>query len=94
MPALPSQLSLAVDVELRKLRVNIFTAERVTEVSDKGVTTHSGRFIPAELVVWAAGIKAPDFLKDFAGLETNRINQLIVKQTLQTTLDESIFAFV
>ena len=93
LPALPSQLSLAVDVELRKLRVNIFTSERVTEVSDKGVTTHSGRFIPAELVVWAAGIKAPDFLKDFAGLETNRINQLIVKQTLQTTLDESIFAF-
>ena len=93
LPALPSQLSLAVDVELRKLRVNIFTGERVTEVSDKGVTTHSGRFIPAELVVWAAGIKAPDFLKDFAGLETNRINQLIVKQTLQTTLDESIFAF-
>ena len=93
LPALPTQLSLAVDVELRKLRVNVFTGERVTEVSDKGVTTHSERFIPAELVVWAAGIKAPDFLKDFAGLETNRINQLIVKQTLQTTLDESIFAF-
>ncbi len=92
LPALPTKLSLAVDVELKKLRVNVFTSERVTEVSDKGVTTHSGRFIPTELVVWAAGIKAPEFLKQLDGLETNRINQLIVKQTLQTTLDDSIFA--
>lgn len=92
LPALPTKLSLAVDVELRKLRVNVFTSERVTEVSDKGVTTHSGRFIPTELVVWAAGIKAPEFLKQLDGLETNRINQLVVKQTLQTSLDDSIFA--
>ncbi len=93
LPALPPKLSQAVDLELRKLRVHIYTGESVTEVADKGVYTHSGRFIPSALVVWAAGIKAPDFLKDLDGLETNRINQLLVKQTLQTTLDESVFAF-
>ncbi len=43
-------------------------------------------------MVWAAGIKAPDFLKEIAGLETNRINQLVVKANLQTTRDESIYA--
>ena len=80
-------------LELRNLHVQVLTGERVTEVSDKGVHTHSGRFFPSELVVWAAGIKAPEFLKHLDGLETNRINQLIVKQTLQTTMDESIFAF-
>ncbi|MES2500181.1 MAG: NAD(P)/FAD-dependent oxidoreductase [Pseudomonadota bacterium] len=93
LPALPPKLSQSVDLELRKLRVHVYTGERVTEVSDKGVYTHSGRFIPSALVVWAAGIKAPDFLKDLGGLETNRINQLLVKQTLQSTLDDSIFAF-
>ena len=93
LPALSSKLSQAVAVELKKLNVNVLTSERVTEVSDKGVYTHSGRFIPSELVVWAAGIKAPDFLTQLDGLETNRINQLIVKQTLQTTLDDNIFAF-
>ncbi len=93
LPALPPKLSQSVDIELRKLRVHIYTGERVTEVAEKGVYTHSGRFIPSALVVWAAGIKAPDFLKDLDGLETNRINQLLVKQTLQTTLDESVFAF-
>ena len=93
LPALPPKLSDAVNLELRKLNVQVFAGERVTEVSEKGVHTHSGRFYPSELVVWAAGIKAPEFLKQLDGLETNRINQLVVKQTLQTTLDDSIFAF-
>jgi NADH:ubiquinone reductase (H+-translocating) len=92
LPALPPKLSAAVELELKRLRVQVLTGERVTEVSDKGITTHSGRFIPSELVVWAAGIKAPDFLKQLDGLEANRINQLVVKQTLQTTLDDNIFA--
>ncbi len=93
LPALPPKLSMAVEAELRKLNVQLHTGERVTEVTDKGVHTHSGSFIPSQLVVWAAGIKAPDFLNDLSGLETNRINQLLVKQTLQTTLDDNVFAF-
>jgi NADH dehydrogenase len=48
--------------------------------------------IHAELVVWAAGVKAPEFLKDLDGLETNRINQLVVSPTLQTSRDPDIFA--
>ncbi len=93
LPALPSNLSKAVDLELRKLRVHVYAGERVTEVNNKGVYTHSGRFIPSELVVWAAGIKAPDFLKNADGLQTNSINQLLVKPTLQTTEDDDVFAF-
>jgi NADH dehydrogenase len=93
LPALPPRLSKKVDNELRKLRVHLYNGERVTEVTDKGVYTHSGRFIPSELVVWAAGIKAPDFLGQLDGLETNRLNQLVVHSTLQTTVDENIFAF-
>jgi len=93
LPALPPTLSHAVDLELRKLRVHVYTGERVTEVTEKGIYTHSGRFIPSALVVWAAGIKAPDFLSNLDGLEANRINQLVVKRTLQTSLDEDVFAF-
>ncbi|MEZ0231634.1 MAG: NAD(P)/FAD-dependent oxidoreductase [Methylophilaceae bacterium] len=93
LPALPPRLSLAVEEELKKLHVHVYTGERVTEVTEKGVYTHSGRFIPSELVVWAAGIKAPDFLSNLDGLEANRINQLVVKGTLQTTVDDNVFAF-
>ena len=93
LPALPKKLSHSVELELRKLRVHLLMGARVTEVSTKGVTTHTKRFIPSSLVVWAAGVKAPDFLKKIDGLETNHINQLLVHTTLQTTRDDSIFAF-
>ncbi len=93
LPALSDRLSTAVSGLLQKLNVEVLTGERVTEVSPSGVKTATGREIPAELVVWAAGIKAPDFLKDIGGLETNRINQLVVSQNLQTTRDGNIFAF-
>jgi NADH dehydrogenase len=93
LPALPKKLSHSVELELRKLRVHLYMGERVTSVSAKGVTTHTKRFVPSALVVWAAGVKAPDFLKKIDGLETNSINQLLVHTTLQTTRDNSIFAF-
>ncbi|HNZ56948.1 MAG TPA: NAD(P)/FAD-dependent oxidoreductase, partial [Methylophilaceae bacterium] len=93
LPALPPKLSHSVEVELKKLNVHVYTGERVTEVTSEGIHTHSGKFIPSSLVVWAAGIKAPDFLREIDGLETNRINQLVVGRTLQTTYDENIFAF-
>ena len=39
----------------------------------------------ARLVVWVAGVKAPEVLRHVEGLEINRINQLVVEPTLQTT---------
>jgi NADH dehydrogenase len=92
LPAVPERLSKAAAELLRALNVRVLTGERVTEVRKDGVMTASGRKIPAELTVWAAGIKAPDFLKDIGDLETNRLNQLAVKQTLDTTRDPDIFA--
>ena len=41
--------------------------------------------------VKAPDVKAPDVLKNLDGLETNRLNQLIVTPTLQATRDENIF---
>ena len=78
---------------LQRLDVAVRTNEQVTAVSKDGVTTQSGAFFPADLVVWAAGIKAPDWLASLDGLEVNRSNQLVVKPTLQTTHDPDIFAF-
>jgi NADH:ubiquinone reductase (H+-translocating) len=92
LPALPPRLSDAATKLLAKLNVNVRTSARVAEVLPDGVRLASGEVIPAELVVWAAGVKAPDFLKDLDSLETNRINQLVVLPTLQTTRDENIFA--
>ncbi|KXI23811.1 NAD(P)/FAD-dependent oxidoreductase [Photobacterium sanguinicancri] len=92
LPALPPRISSAAHSELTKLGVNVRTATMVTKADESGLTTKDGEHIPAQIMVWAAGIKAPDFMKDIAGLETNRINQLVVKPTLQTTRDDDIYA--
>ncbi|MFM2620806.1 NAD(P)/FAD-dependent oxidoreductase [Vibrio owensii] len=91
LPALPPRISSAAHQELVNLGVNVRTATMVTQADKDGLTTKDGEKIPAQIMVWAAGIKAPDFIKDIAGLETNRINQLVVKNTLQTTRDDDIF---
>ncbi|OBT32041.1 NAD(P)/FAD-dependent oxidoreductase [Vibrio splendidus] len=92
LPALPPRISSAAHSELTKLGVTVRTTTMVTQADADGLTTKDGEKIPAQIMVWAAGIKAPDFMKDIGGLETNRINQLVVKNTLQTTLDDNIFA--
>ena len=92
LPALPERLSAATQEQLQHLGVEVFTGEQVTEASAEGIQTKSGKFIPAKLKVWSAGIKAPDFLRDLDGLENGRGNTLVVTQTLQTTRDENIFA--
>jgi len=92
LPALPPRLSQATQALLAKLGVNVLTNAKVAEVLRDGVRLADGRLLPAELVVWAAGVKAPDFLKEIGGLESNRINQLVVRPTLQTTRDDNVFA--
>ncbi len=93
LPALPERISQPVHQTLKDLGVTVLTDAAVSEVTDEGLHTKDGNFVPATLKVWAAGIRAPSFLKDIDGLESNRINQLQVLPTLQTTRDENIFAF-
>ncbi len=93
LATLPEKVSHAILQQLQKMEIEVYTGQRVAEVSDRGLLTSTGLFIAADLKVWAAGIKAPEILCYLDGLSVNRLNQLVVKQTLQTTLDENIFAF-
>jgi NADH dehydrogenase len=93
---LPERLSVAAVRELRKLSIEVHTNERVVEVTADSVKMASGKVIQSALTVWAAGIKASDFLRTLGGsdpLEVNKLNQLVVTPTMQTTRDPAIFAF-
>ncbi len=92
LPALPDSMAAATAEVLRNLGVAVRTGTRVMAVRAGEVVLDGGEAVPAELIVWAAGIKAPDFLRDLDGLETDRINRLVVRPTLQTTRDNDIFA--
>ena len=91
LPALPEKLSAAARDELERLGVKVQTSTRVSEVTRDSVITSAGE-VQADLRIWAAGVRGPDLLRDLDGLEVTRSNQLVVGPTLQTTIDERIFA--
>jgi NADH:ubiquinone reductase (H+-translocating) len=97
---LPERLGESAQRELRKLAIEVHTNEKVVEVTADHIKMASGKVIASSITVWAAGVKAADFLRTLGAnaeghgaLETNRLNQLMVNGNLQTTLDVSIYAF-
>jgi NADH:ubiquinone reductase (H+-translocating) len=92
LPALSTRISNAAEKLLVDLGVEVMTSAKVQKIQANRVFLDNGVEIPAELIVWAAGVKAPDFLSGIGGLETNHVNQLLVLPTLQSTRDPRIFA--
>lgn len=91
LPALPERISNAAYKELLELGVDVKLNTAVTSAQANRLETKAGDAIACDLIVWAAGIKVADFMKEIGGLETNRVNQLVVNHHLQTTRDETIF---
>ena len=92
LPALQERVSSATAELLTKLGVKLLIGETVAEVAPGIVRTASGKTVRADLTVWAAGIKAPGVLGALDGLTVNRLGQLCVRRTLQTELDDDVFA--
>ena len=92
LPGLPDHIAEGALEVLTELGVEVLTAEKVVGVDASGLTTATGRAVPGTFVVWAAGIRCPEVLREIDGLETTRINQLVVLQTLQATRDPDVFA--
>lgn len=90
LAALPPKVSLRATQLLQKRGVTVHAGIRVSEVGKGVLKDSTGAQYPADLCVWAAGIKAPAFLTEL-GLEVNRINQLVVNDHLQTA-DPHIYA--
>jgi len=90
LPALTERVSAAALEVLRKRGIDVRVDERITEVTRDALHTASGEAIPADLTVWAAGIRAPAVMARL-GLPVNALGQVLVRPTLQTD-DEHIFA--
>ena len=92
LPALPDRLSGATARQLGELGIQLMLGRRVVEVTESGVMIEGGEKVPADIKVWAAGIKGPDWLCSLDGLQINLVQQPMVEETLQTTREENIFA--
>ena len=92
LPALPERLQVATERQLRAIGIEVRTGEQVARVTAEGVHTRGGQLIPADLIVWTAGVRGPAWLAGLDGLEVDRNNQLVVDATLRSSRDEHIFA--
>ena len=80
---LPERISAQAAVALRHKQVRVMTGTRVLELRPGVLVTSAGE-IAAEMMVWAAGIKAAD-ANAALGLEVNRLNQFVVDERLRTS---------
>lgn len=91
LPALPERISIAAATELKKINVSIHTNTRITEVTKDAFIDANDEATNADLKVWAAGVKVPDWVEKL-GLEINRINQISCEPTLVSKSDNTIYA--
>uniref|UniRef100_B0SXC5 FAD-dependent pyridine nucleotide-disulphide oxidoreductase n=1 Tax=Caulobacter sp. (strain K31) TaxID=366602 RepID=B0SXC5_CAUSK len=80
---LPEKISDQATVALERKGVRVHTGAKVVAVHADRLET-SGGDIPADLIVWAAGVKAAPTNADY-GLETNKTNQFVVNDRLETS---------
>ena len=92
LAAFPEGIAEGARKRLESLGVHVRVGERVTAVNEDGLVLASGLTVPGAIRVWAAGVKAPDFLGTLDDLEKNSSNQLMVRSSLQTVSDPAIFA--
>lgn len=80
---LPRKIADKATLALERKGVAVKTDAKVLAVHADRLETSQGD-IPADLIVWAAGVKAAEANADF-GLETNRGNQFVVNDHLETS---------
>ncbi|AXK40904.1 NAD(P)/FAD-dependent oxidoreductase [Crenobacter cavernae] len=90
--AAPPSLSQYAEEQLERRQIRVLTNSRVAAVTADGVELADGRRVPADVTVWAAGVKAPAWLAELDGLAVNRVNQLKVGRDLLCEGETRVFA--
>jgi NADH dehydrogenase len=88
---LPERVSDAALKLLDKRAIRVVTDCRVTQIDKNLVHDKKGNTYPADLCVWAAGIRAPEFLGSL-GLPTSRGGQVEVDSQLRVKGVEGVYA--
>jgi NADH dehydrogenase len=91
LSAFPEAVSDSTASQLHLLGVDVRTGVRVVAADADGFQLQGGERVPAELKVWAAGIRASGSFDD-SGLELNRAGQVAVGPNLLAKGEQHIFA--
>lgn len=75
--------------ELKKRGIKVLTNSKIKEVNEKGFVFADGTTLEADIKIWSAGIKAPNWLSKI-GLQVDGINRIKTSQFLTSIDDPSI----
>jgi len=81
LPRLPERIGVSVQKELEAIGVDVLTSTKINSADSDALTTSDGGRIPANISVWAAGVRAPGFLAD-SDLPVDNIGRVKVNPDL------------
>lgn len=81
LPRLPERIGLSVQRELARIGVTVRVSTRVEKITADAVIAGGGDAIPADISVWAAGVKAPSWLAD-SGFPVDHLGRIQVNNDL------------
>lgn len=91
LPRLPDRIGASVAVELNRIGVKVCTGTMVAAVEKDAVLTSDGQRIRANISVWAAGVRAPEWLKE-SGFPVDRLGRIEVTPELQVKGFAGVYA--
>lgn len=92
LSGLPKRISEHTSSVLAALGVRVITGLAVSSIDRNTLYFDSGTQQNADIVIWCAGIKCPEVLRNLGGLTVNSINQVVVDQSLCSVDDPAIYA--
>jgi NADH dehydrogenase len=90
VPSFSASLSARTQRDLEKLGVTVRTSTAVKEVNENSIQTSAGEIIPANITIWAAGVKGVNEMEEL-NLPVLK-GRIQVEETLQVTGYENIWA--
>jgi NADH dehydrogenase len=88
---LPERVSASAARLLDERAIRVVTDCRVTQIDSHRVTDKDGNVYPSDICVWAAGIRAPEFLGSL-GLPTTKSGAIDVDDRLRAKGVEGVYA--
>lgn len=92
LSVLPERISQKATRLLSQIGAQIFNRATVKAVEHGGALVNDNQRIPADAVVWCAGVKCQKVLENIGGLTTNKLHQIVVDQNLRSIDDNAIYA--
>jgi len=91
LPRLPERIGRSVTEELGRIGVTVRIDSQVARVLPDAVETADGETVPADISVWAAGVKAPAWLAG-CGFDVDRLGRIAVNPDLSVQGHPGVYA--